>query len=129
MVLRKLAGAAGLAAFALYLWGLLYVLGALFQAEDGGANSSPILPCRTTNGEEGGPEDPRAAQVVDYSVDFVPLRFVCETTGGGSYVTRTVPGYVNPAVGGLVLAALGCWVAALVVAEPPGPRGVRGPGG
>jgi hypothetical protein len=128
MVLRKLAFGVGLAAFALYLWGLLCVLGAILQAEDGGANSSPVLPCRTTNGQEGGPEDPRAAQVVDYSVDFVPLRFVCEMTGGGSYVTTTVPGYVNPAVFGLVLATLGCWVAALVVA-PPGPRGVRGPGG
>ncbi|WP_416965059.1 hypothetical protein [Streptomyces sp. Agncl-13] len=128
MVLRKLATVAGLAAFALYLWGLLHVLGALVQAEDGGADSSPILPCRTTNGQEDGPEDPRAAQVVDYSVDFAPLRFVCETTGGGSYVTDTVPGYVNPALFGLVSASLGCWVAALVVA-PPGPRGVRGPGG
>jgi hypothetical protein len=128
LVLRTLAIVAGLAAFALYLWGLLHVLGALVQAEDGGANSSPILPCRTTNGQEGGPEDPRAAQVVDYSVEFVPLRFVCEMTGGGSYVTDTVPGYVNPALFGLVLTALGCWVAALVVA-PPGPRGVRGPGG
>ncbi|MER6208189.1 hypothetical protein [Streptomyces sp. NPDC001642] len=128
MVLRKLALAAGLAAFALYLWGLLHVLGALIQAEDGGANSSPILPCRTTNGEEGGPVDPRALDVVDYSVDFVPLRFVCEQTGGGSYATGTVPGYVNPAVGALTLAALGSWVATLVVA-PPGPRGVRGPGG
>jgi len=128
MVLRKLATVAGLAAFALYLWGLLHVLGALVQAEDGGADSSPILPCRTTNGQEDGPEDPRAAQVVDYSVNFVPLRFVCETTGGGSYVTDTVPGYVNPALFGLVSASLGCWVAALVVA-PPGPRGVRGPGG
>ena len=128
MVLRKLAFAAGLAAFALYLWGLLYVLGAILQAEDGGADSSPVLPCRTTNGQIGGPADPRAAQVVDYSVDFVPLGFVCETTGGGSYVTNTVPGYVNPAVYGLVLAALGCWVTALVVA-PPGPHGVRGPGG
>ncbi len=37
MVLRKLALAAGLAAFALYLWGLLHVLGALLEAEDGGA--------------------------------------------------------------------------------------------
>ena len=128
MVLRKLATVAGLAAFALYLWGLLCVLGALVQAEDGGADSSPALPCRTTNGQVDGPEDPRAAQVVDYSVDFVPLRFVCEMTGGGSYVTETVPGYVNPAVYGLALAALGCWVAALVAA-PPGPRGVRGPGG
>ncbi|MFJ8142164.1 hypothetical protein [Streptomyces sp. NPDC096013] len=128
MVLRKLALAAGLAAFALYLWGLLCLLGAVVQAADGGADSSPVLPCRTTNGEADGPADPRAAHVVDYSVDFVPLRFVCELTGGGSYATDTVPGYVNPVVGALTLTALGCWVAALVVA-PPGPRGVRGPGG
>ncbi len=44
MVLRKLALAAGLAAFALYLWGLLHVLGALLEAEDGGAGSSPPRP-------------------------------------------------------------------------------------
>lgn len=124
MVLRKLAIVAGLAAFALYLWGLLHVLGALLEAEDGGTDSSPLRPCRTT----GWQYDKKAQSVTDYSVDFVPLRFVCETSDGGSYVADTVPGYVNPAVFGLVLAALGCWVSALVVA-PPGPRGVRGPGG
>ncbi|MFJ5307678.1 hypothetical protein [Streptomyces sp. NPDC088350] len=125
MVLRKLATAAGLAAFALYLWGLLLVVGAVLQAEDGGTDSSPLRPCRTN----GWQYDKKVLSVTDYSVDFVPLRFVCETSGGGSYVADTVPGYLNPAVGGLTLAALGCWVAGLVMAEPPGPRGVRGPGG
>ncbi|MET7488102.1 hypothetical protein [Streptomyces sp. NPDC005538] len=118
MVLRKLAGAAGLAAFALYLWGLLHLVGALLEAEDGGTDSAPLRPCRTA----GRQYDKKVLSVTDYSVDYVPLRFVCETADGGSYVADTVPGYVNPAVGGLALAALGCWVAALVVAEPPGPR-------
>lgn len=124
MVLRKLAIVAGLAAFALYLWGLLHILGALLEAADGGTDSSPLRPCRTT----GWQYDKKVQSVTDYSVDFVPLRFVCETSDGGSYVANTVPGYVNPAVFGLVLATLGCWVGALLVA-PPGPRGVRGPGG
>ena len=124
MVLRKLAIVAGLAAFALYLWGLLHIVGALLEAEDGGTGSSPLQPCRTT----GWQYDKKVQSVTDYSVDFVPLRFVCETSDGGSYVANTVPGYVNPAVFGLVLATLGCWVGALLVA-PPGPRGVRGPGG
>ncbi|MEV6546591.1 hypothetical protein [Streptomyces sp. NPDC051665] len=124
MVLRKLAIVAGLAAFALYLWGLLHVVGALLEAEDGGTDSSPLRPCRTN----GWQYDKKVLSVTDYSVDFVPLRFVCETADGGSYVADTVPGYLNPAVYGLTLAALGCWVAALALA-PPGPRGVRGPGG
>ncbi|MFJ9631017.1 hypothetical protein ACIRU8_25215 [Streptomyces sp. NPDC101175] len=125
MVLRKLAGAAGLAAFALYLWGLLHIMGALLEVGDGGTGSAPWPPCRTVDGQY----DERTSQVVDYSVDYVPLRFVCETKDGGGFTSDTVPGYVNPAVGGLTLAALGCWVAALVFAEPPGPRWVRGPGG
>jgi hypothetical protein len=125
MVLRKLAGAAGLAAFALYLWGLLHIMGALLEVGDGGTDSSPLRPCRT----DGRQYDKKVLSVTDYSVDFVPLRFVCEQSDGGSYVSDTVPGYVNRAVGGLTLAALGGWVAALVMAEPPGPRGVRGPGG
>ncbi|MBK3573716.1 hypothetical protein JHN63_07770 [Streptomyces sp. MBT65] len=124
MVLRKLAGAAGLVAFALYLWGLLNVMGALLEAGDGGTDSAPPRPCRTANRQY----DQRVLSVTDYSVDFVPLRFVCKTKDGGSFVSGTVPGYVNPAVFGLVLTALGCWVAGLVAA-PPGPRGVRGPGG
>ncbi|MFJ9246962.1 hypothetical protein [Streptomyces sp. NPDC101776] len=124
MVLRKLAGAAGLVAFALYLWGLLNIMGALLEVGDGGNDSSPLRPCRTADWQY----DQRVLSVTGYSVDFVPLRFVCKTKDGGSFVSGTVPGYVNPAVFGLVLTALGCWVAALVMA-PPGPRGVRGPGG
>jgi hypothetical protein len=55
-------------------------------------------------------------------VDFVPLRFVCETEGGGSCVADTGPGYLNPAAGALALAAVGCRGAAPHIAERPGTR-------
>ncbi|MFF4431549.1 hypothetical protein ACFYZ4_20545 [Streptomyces sp. NPDC001513] len=115
---RNVAALLGAVAAGLYTWGLLHVAGAVVEAEDGGASSSPLLPCRTPGQEE------RAAKVVDYSVDYVPLRFVCETTGGGSYAAESVPGYVNPAVAGLTLAAAVC---AVVPALVSGRRGVKGP--
>ncbi|QKV96319.1 hypothetical protein HUT19_35245 [Streptomyces sp. NA02950] len=98
--LRVLAALLGGAAAALYTWGLLLVAGAVLEAEDGGTDSSPLRPCRIPGQEE------RAQHVVDYSVSYVPLRFVCETTGGGSYAAESVPGYVNPAVLGFALAAV-----------------------
>lgn len=102
MWLRSLAAILGAVAAALYTWGLLHVAGAVIDAEDGGADSSPLRPCRTPGQWE------RALHVVDYTVDYVPLRFVCETKGGGSYAAESVPGYVNPGVLGSVLAAAGC---------------------
>jgi len=90
------------AASGMYTWGLLHVGGAVMEAEDGGTDSSPLRPCRT-------PGQPhRAEKVVDYSVGFVPLRFVCERDDGGSYVADSVPGYVNPALLGLTLATAAC---------------------
>ncbi|WP_406270431.1 hypothetical protein OHT93_18665 [Streptomyces sp. NBC_00191] len=100
--LRSLAAILGAVAAALYTWGLLHVAGAVLDAEDGGADASPLRPCRTPGQWE------RALRVVDYTVDYVPLRFVCETKGGGSYAAESVPGYVNPAVLGSVLAAAAC---------------------
>ncbi|MGW1490559.1 hypothetical protein [Streptomyces sp. NPDC002402] len=100
--LRSLAAILGAVAAALYTWGLLHVAGAVLDAEDGGADSSPLRPCRTPGQWE------RALRVVDYTVDYVPLRFVCETKGGGSYAAESVPGYVNPAVLSSVLAAAAC---------------------
>ncbi|MFI1353352.1 hypothetical protein ACH4TV_07185 [Streptomyces sp. NPDC020898] len=82
-------------ALALYGWGLLHLLGAVLDAEDGGANSSPVRPCLTARS---------GVEPVDYRADYVPLRFVCETKDGGSYVTDDVPGYVNPGAFGFVLA-------------------------
>ncbi len=102
------AALAGAATAALYAWGLLYVGGAVLEAEDGGADSSPILPCRA---------DERAAHVVDYSVSFLPLDFVCETGDGDSYRAGEVPGYVTPAAIGFALAAAGLAVASGYVSE------------
>ncbi|MCX5199798.1 hypothetical protein OOK31_38995 [Streptomyces sp. NBC_00249] len=102
MWLRGFAFLLGGLATAFYLWGLLFVAGAVLGAEEHGAGSSPPMPCRTPGQEE------RAAHVIDYSVSYVPLRFVCETTGGGTYDPGSVPGYVNPAVLGFAVGAAAC---------------------
>ncbi|MFE2216416.1 hypothetical protein ACFW93_31310 [Streptomyces canus] len=106
--LRGFAALAGAVAAAVYAWGLLYVAGAVLEAEDGGADSSPIRPCRA---------DARAVHVIDYSVGFLPLSFVCETSDGGSYPADEVPAYVTPAAVGLAVAAAGCAIASGYVAE------------
>ncbi|MEU7724435.1 hypothetical protein AB0B78_04165 [Streptomyces sp. NPDC040724] len=115
---RSAAALLGAAAAGFYTWGLLHVAGTVVSAEDGGASSSPLLPCRTPGQEE------RASKVIDYSVDYVPLRFVCETTGGGRYAGESVPGYVNPAVAVFALAALVCGAAPALVS---GRRAAKGP--
>ncbi|MEU3250011.1 hypothetical protein [Streptomyces sp. NPDC006997] len=108
--LKRVAVCAGVGAVLVYLWGLLYVGGAVLDAEDGGADSAPIRPCREGDGPIG-PSD-RSFHVVDYSVSFLPLGFECETTDGGSYDGDEVPSYVNPAVAVLGLAGVGSAVAA-----------------
>ncbi|MFG2980690.1 hypothetical protein ACGFYQ_05445 [Streptomyces sp. NPDC048258] len=112
---RGLAALLGAVAVAFYTWGLLHVAGAVVDAEDGGTDSSPLRPCRTPGQWE------RALTVVDYTVDYVPLRFVCETTGGGRYAAESVPGYVNPAVLGFALAAVVCAGAAALESERRAP--------
>ncbi|MFF7282123.1 hypothetical protein [Streptomyces griseorubiginosus] len=107
--LRGVAALAGALAVAMYVWGLLHLLGAVLEAEDGGAGSAPLPPCRS--GEQ-------AAQVVDYSVGFLPLSFECELKGGGGYEAADVlPGYVNPVAVGLALAGVGCAVASGYLTE------------
>ncbi|MFI6235678.1 hypothetical protein ACIBD9_19150 [Micromonospora sp. NPDC050784] len=100
--LRTAALLVGAGAVALYAWGLLHLGYAVLRAEDGGTGSSPIEPCR-----QAGPQ--MASMVVGYDVGFLPLRFECRLTGGGTYVTSSVPGYVNQgaAVLGLVTATCG----------------------
>lgn len=90
------------AAAAVYTFGLLAVALTVLDAEDGGADSSPLRPCRTPGQWQ------RALHVVDYTVDYVPLRFVCRTNDGEDYAADSVPGYVNPAALGLALAAAAC---------------------
>ncbi|MFD6189550.1 hypothetical protein [Streptomyces sp. NPDC060275] len=97
--LHALAAFAGAAAVAVYAWGLLHVTGAVMES-NGGAGSAPAPPCRTPGNEE------RALHVIDQSVSFLPLGFVCETTDGGEYTSDDVPGYVNPATAALALTAL-----------------------
>ncbi|MYV98959.1 hypothetical protein GT354_11810 [Streptomyces sp. SID3343] len=100
---------AGAAVIALYGWGMLFVSAAVLDAEDGGADSSPIRPCRTPGWE--------VRDIVDYRVDYLPIRFVCETSDGESYATDAVPDYVNPALSGLTVVAVGFGVRAAVGAE------------
>ncbi|MET7735143.1 hypothetical protein ABZT02_27810 [Streptomyces sp. NPDC005402] len=85
--LRVFATLAGLVALAVYTWGLLHLIGAVLEAEDGGANSAPLPPCRGNQ---------QVIQVIDYSVSFLPLSFDCEMTGGGSYRPGGSPGTSIP---------------------------------
>ncbi|WP_328559740.1 hypothetical protein [Streptomyces coelicoflavus] len=102
---RALAAFAGAGAVAVYAWGLLHVTGAVMES-GGGAGSAPAPPCRMPGYEE------RALHVVDQSVSFLPLGFVCETTDGADYTSDDVPGYVNPATAVLALTAVAGAVAA-----------------
>ncbi|WP_107055960.1 hypothetical protein [Streptomyces griseus] len=111
--LRALGALTGAAALAVYTWGLLIVCGAVLTAEDGGTDSSPPQSCRTAGWEA---RHQQGIDIVDYTVDFVPLGFVCETSDGGSYDNGDVPGYVNPASFGLALLSVGCAVGARRVA-------------
>ncbi|WP_327041821.1 hypothetical protein OG400_01175 [Micromonospora ureilytica] len=109
--LRAVALLAGAATVAVYAWGLLHLGFAVLRAEDGGAGSSPIEPCR-----EAGPQ--LASLVVGYDVSVLPLRFECRLSGGGTYVTSSVPGYVNPVAAGLGLVTATCGVLAARTARP-----------
>ncbi|MEV3861568.1 hypothetical protein AB0J38_45610 [Streptomyces sp. NPDC050095] len=88
------------------------------DAEDGGADSAPMLPCRSA---------PRSPEYVDYHVRFLPLGFVCEAEGGGEDVADTVPPYVNPAPAGLGLVTVCLGAGALVEHEPERARSGGGP--
>ncbi|WP_199733415.1 hypothetical protein [Micromonospora sp. BL4] len=108
--LRVAALLAGAGTIAVYTWGLLHLGVAVLQAEDGGAGSSPIQPCR-----EGGPQ--LASQVTGYGVSYLPLRFECHLGRGGTYITSSVPGYVNQAAGALGLVTAVCGVLATTTAK------------
>ncbi|MEH0929234.1 hypothetical protein [Micromonospora sp. CPCC 205558] len=99
--LRAAALLFGAGAVAMYAWGLLHLSYAVLQAEDGGAGSSPVEPCRQAG--------PQMAGLVDgYDVSFLPLRFECRLTGGGTYVTSSVPGYVTQSTIALGLISVIC---------------------
>ncbi|WPO69758.1 MULTISPECIES: hypothetical protein [unclassified Streptomyces] len=99
VVLRSLAALFGAAAAAVYTWGLLCVALTVLDAEDGGAGSAPVRPCAEADAQAWG------AAAVDYRVEYLPVRFVCETGDGRSHATDDVPGYVTPAAVGAGLTA------------------------
>ncbi|MFI1935726.1 hypothetical protein ACH44C_00790 [Streptomyces purpureus] len=102
--LRSVAALLGAVAAAMYTWGLLHVTWAVMEAEDGGTNSAPIRPCRTA----GWQDRTTASMISDYTVSFLPLRFVCRTNDGGRHATDTVPGHVNPSVLTFAMGAAVC---------------------
>lgn len=98
---RGLAALAGAAAVAMYVWGALHIVGALIEAESGGADSSPAPACVRAGGVG------NAAHVDGYRIDYLPVRFVCHLEkGGGSFTADSAPRYVAPAVLGLGLTAV-----------------------
>ncbi|MEO3771929.1 hypothetical protein [Micromonospora sp. B9E7] len=108
--LRAAALLVGAGTVAVYTWGLLNLGYAVMRAEDGGAGSFPIEPCREVG--------PQVASMVDgYDVSFLPLHFECHLSGGGSYVTSSVPGYVTPTTIALGLIAVTCGALATRTAE------------
>ena len=99
--LRMAALLAGSGAVSVYVWGILHVTWAVMEAEDGGTDSSPLIPCREAG-------VPIIDHVRGYDVDFVPLRFQCQLDDGSAYTTSAVPAYVNPAAALLGLTAVIC---------------------
>ncbi|MEU3602378.1 hypothetical protein ABZ714_27210 [Streptomyces sp. NPDC006798] len=96
--LRALAGLCWGAAAVVYTYGAVLLALSVLSAEDGGTNSSPPPPCWDVPGHR---ED--LERVAGYSLDFLPLRFDCDLTGGGSYDAGAVPGIVNAGAGALTL--------------------------
>lgn len=112
--LRAAALLVGAGAVAVYAWGLLNLAYAVMRAEDGGTGASPIESCREVG--------PQVASMVDgYGVSLFPMHFECHLTGGGSYVTSSVPGYVTPATVALGLIAVICAALATRTAEKTRP--------
>jgi hypothetical protein len=109
--LQAVALVAAAAAIGMYAWGLGSVGSAVLQAEDGGTDSSPLIPCR------GEADAETVARVTGYQVGFMPPRFECSLSGGGSYTTSSVPTYLNPATVALSLMAFAFGVLSLTVRQ------------
>lgn len=89
-VLRHLSALVWSATAAAYVWGLLYIV----QDESSGA-----LACQSAVGPQ------YAEHVSGYEVSFFPLHFGCQVDGVGTF-EGAVPGYINPLVIVLLLAAI-----------------------
>ncbi|KUM86601.1 hypothetical protein OIE43_19125 [Streptomyces pseudovenezuelae] len=75
------------AAICVYMWGALHVL----FMEDMNMRQA----CVAAGGEA------RASTVDGYEASYIPLRFTCRISEGGSY-TAAIPPWINPALSGLV---------------------------
>ncbi|MBC9726871.1 hypothetical protein H8R17_18900 [Streptomyces sp. TRM68367] len=84
----------GTRALALYAWGAFVTTLVLLDAEDGGTGSAPLRSCHADR------------PAVGHSVDYVPLRIVCETRDGATYTSDETQGYVNAGVAVLALTAV-----------------------
>ncbi|PWI18152.1 hypothetical protein DI272_31410 [Streptomyces sp. Act143] len=122
-LLRGLGALSGAVAAALCAWGLLIVVGALMTAQDGGTDSAPPQSCRTAGWWE---RHQRGVEIVGYSVSYLPLGFVCETSDGGSYDNGDVPWYVNAGVAGFGLGGVACAIGSGYVSELRARRGAAG---
>jgi hypothetical protein len=98
--LRAGAAWAGAGALGLLAIGMLGVGWSVLKAEDGGAGSAPIVPCRTGDAA-------LDSGIVDYSVSYVPFGFECLRSDGSRYLTGAVPDFVNPGIAVLGFSAVG----------------------
>ncbi|MFD5520677.1 hypothetical protein [Streptomyces sp. NPDC127066] len=99
--LRAGAALAGAAAALMYVWGAVHLV-----RDETMTNQA----CR-----DAVPAD-QAAHLSGADVSLLPVRLNCHVTGGGSYAAA-VPGYVNPALLGLALAAVVLGVFAALESE------------
>ncbi|MEU3597418.1 hypothetical protein ABZ714_01580 [Streptomyces sp. NPDC006798] len=85
-LLSSAAALTGAAAAGVYAWGMLGAVAATLDAADTGGGPAPLRVCPTETAES----------LAEHGVEFLPLRYVCETEDGATYVTDDVPGYVTP---------------------------------
>ncbi|MEU1815933.1 hypothetical protein ABZ543_12170 [Streptomyces roseifaciens] len=86
-------------ALSLYLWGCAQILLTSLEGE------YKFEACEKAGGFE------RAKQVDAYIGDYIPLRFTCHMPGGEPGFEAVVPGYLNPSMAALLLAALAVGIA------------------
>jgi hypothetical protein len=112
-VMRSLAALLAAAAVCCYGLGLLGLAATALDAEDGGADSAPLIPCRVPG------EPHRADHVTGYTVRYVPLRFVCQTSDGHDYAAPGLPGWLTTSAAGLALASAALAGTAAARTRPP----------
>jgi hypothetical protein len=111
--LRSLAALLAAAAACCYGLGLLGLATAVLDSDDSGTDSAPLRPCRVPG------EPHRAEHVVGYTVRYLPLGFICETTDGDGYPAPGLPRALSTSSAGLALASAALAGTAAVRSRPP----------